>query len=263
MGDHHSQFPHRGGHRPDRNEREFKMIYDLDKTVEKLDLRNVSFTKPEYGYYAETRRYLTFEGTSVTVLHDRYNSHLTLSLSDTNIRVEDIDNYIALLGAFKKIEKAYGKVVEAERAKRVKEQEERRKEYEKLEAERRVEREKEREKARKLAEIRAEKTKEREERLLNEFLDDEVRVRVTGYKSRVRAFVRSREVRQFGDEEAHWVPRLEYVLDQNWHWPTDIGSVVSFEVKVGGRFEEVWNDLEEGTSVVGRRSTPKRRRRRR
>ncbi len=238
------------------------MMYDLDKVIEGIDLKGVTSVKPGVGYYDDNRRYLEYEGMKVTLRMDNFSKSLSVALPNTTYVAENVERLGHLLVAATKIHKAWDKVAATARKKELAEREKREKEYAIEREKLRAEREKERAEAARLAEIRAVKVKEREERMLNEFLGDEVRVKVRGFKSKVRAHVRSREIKSYGDTEAYWQPYLEYVLDQNWHWPKDINSVILLEVKIGGRFEKVWDDTQ-GEPVVGRRSVPKRRSRRR
>jgi hypothetical protein len=97
---------------------------------------------------------------------------------------------------------------------------------------------------RKAAEERRKVIDERKERCLMEFADEPVRARARGYKQAVRAYVRVREI---GDGDA-FIPYIEYVNENDWSRPTDIGAIMRLEYKQGSRYKVVWDDGREDLS---------------
>lgn len=86
------------------------------------------------------------------------------------------------------------------------------------------------------AEARAAQLEERKERLLHEFMGEKGRVRLRGYKRLRPVTVAAREV---GDS---YEPVLEYVFERHGYREYNPSQWARFDIKVGSRYENIWDD---------------------
>lgn len=81
---------------------------------------------------------------------------------------------------------------------------------------------------------------ERSERLLTEFLGEKVRIRLRGMRRWRPATVESQETTV--DGELAYVPCFRYVYEKHGYMERNLRGIVALEVKVGSRYQSVWND---------------------
>jgi ribosomal protein S8E len=228
-------------------------LHELDKVAEaiknELGEYHVTYDKPQSTWDHETTRTLTHmvgsSPRSLDIRVDRYSYRegftWTLTGDDPDGSNPAHFRYDAdLYNAAAALADAFNKHMAATRAERERKEAEARERYAEEERKRR-------EAAAAAREARAKVVAEREERLLTEFMGENVRVRVGGYRSAVKATVDARPVQEYKAGEGYvdtgkFKVVIEYVNENDWNRPNRVGDIERLEVKVGSRYELVWDD---------------------
>jgi len=235
-------------------------IRDLDEAVKVVSLSGIVYRKPEAYWRAESTRELVHEATGrkLTLSVDRYSYADTITASTqsdyASTAVDALDADLLLMKVARSILVIYN-----DRRERTKAEREARRKREQEEYRQRME--VEREERRRRAEAKAKVDEARKQRMLTEFMGENVRVRVQGYRSAVKAVVDARPERVYKSGEGYvdtgnYTPFVRYVNYNDYNRPSRVEDIERLEVKVGSRYELVWDDNPDadgsGNRKVGR-----------
>lgn len=219
---------------------------ELDKVVDHgaLARYGVVYRKGE-GYWDRDKRFLHHkEGgehlPDFKISFSMYEADWAWNRSYSYDSPVELRQEAQLLSAAADLLEAFDEHMADVRAERKAEEAKRNAEYE-------ARRKREREEREKRAAEKANRDAERSERMLTEFMGEPVRVRIAGYRSAVKAVVDATPVRKYVSGEGYvetgnYIPILKYANYNDAGRPKDVGSIERLEVKVGSRYELVWDD---------------------
>jgi len=210
----------------------------LDKAAEQT---GYELTRP--NTFRPDRRLALGNGQSVDfVYRHTWSDEVRVRLSGSELGADELRGTRRLLDIAHTILERYNAIVADDKAHREQHEEQARREREER-------RRREREEREKYLADKEQRDDERRERLLTEFQGEECRVRVSGYRSTVKATVTATEKEEYRPGEGYvatgeYEPKLvfEYEGANAQRWPNTVEYIERFEIKIGSRYRLVWED---------------------
>lgn len=220
-------------------------LHRLDRIVERGDVSMIDATyESALGFMSDRSRNLIMGDMRLRLTAESIGDQIHVELGSVagDLDADDAADLSVLLDIAAQLLRQYDAEMEAERAERRERQTRERREYQERQK-------REREEQARQREAKDALVAERTERLLMEFVGDEVRVRHHGYKTMARAIVKALEQTRFDIDSGERVETGEYRVRFVWcvphmdsNRPQSIDTLRRIDVRDGSRFYTIWDD---------------------